>query len=539
MKRTIFLTSLAFVLILCLSAAYAENNLTAADDEATFDSIQQKIDDADNSTVIELEGTYGGNSASIHVDKKVTIRGSGSGATLNGRQSSRIMDISADDVVLENLVFINGDAKGDYGGAVYAKGNNIRIVNCTFTSNGANYGAAIATSGAGISISDCRFSKNVAQYSGAVEVDGDNTILTRSVFENNAAGHVGAAVAWVGANGVLSDSVFDNYLIDESKSAQFGGAVVWMGANGTLTKSTIRNFISKKMGAAVYWKGTLGRLEYCIIEDNNSPLDDGYYGNPEYVSSNYWGENIASSDDFISRGLVFCDSNSTSPDSWVNIVETADSIRFASSSGVLKGYLPDYSYKGIVIKNNVYVILKQTKITAASLASYANHAGKSLKVTLKDASGNALSNKRIQIRLGNALYNAVTDAKGVAWVKVSIRNAGIYVADLVFAGDASYGSSSATVKITVKKQKLKITVKKKAKGKKVRVTLKDQFKKPVGKKQVKIKIGKKSYKSKTSKKGIAVFKVKLKAKKAYVCKVNVKGDRSYMAYGKKFKIRIV
>lgn len=460
---------------------------------------------------------------------------------------SRILNIKAENVVLENIIFTRGSA--DSGGAIYNIGDNLKIVNCSFTSNSIRlYGGGIFSNGDNVSISNCRFTSNYAQYTGgAIELDGDNNFVGDSFFENNDAGHVGGDVAWVGANGNLTNCKFTHPL--ENKRYNYvGGSVVWMGANGSLTKSSFYKYYAKNYGAAVYWAGNNGSLNYCIFVNNTSGDDSVYCGNPNYANYNYWGVNVASTDEFVNDKLISYEGTYYSPEKWVNIEVSKKSVDFKlNDKRSLNESLPDYEIKvsnsKIVIHDNSYKFPLATSLTGSNVITYSMYNGKYLSVTLKDEDNKKLDSKKIQIKLNNKPYTVYTNKNGVAKLKIYLKTPKTYKASVSFKGDKNYKSCSKTVQITVKKQKPTITLKTKslkAKSKKkiIKVVLKDQFKKAISKKTLKITINKKTYSAKTNSKGIASFKVSLKTKKTYKYTVKFKGNSYYKAISKNGSVKV-
>ena len=532
MKKIILTISIILILFFSVSSLHASDNETSDD----FNNVQSLIDNSDDE-IIKINGNFNGNGSAININKPITIKGIGS-STLNGESKSQIFSINSDNVTVENLIFINGAAKStsaQYGGAIYSTGDNLRIINCTFINNNALYGGAVASIGVNTTIINCKFDSNTAQYSGgAVEIDGEDSYVNNCVFTNNAAGHVGCAVAWVGANGILSNSTFDNSKISLSKSPQFGGAVVWMAPNGTLTQSSFYNFKSKNSGAAVYWRGSQGNLSYCIFEKNNSTTDSCYFGNPDYLEYNYWADNYNSTEEFKQNKLIYYNNSYYAPENWVNIKKTDNEIKFVKNTGEsLVNHLPDYNYSNVKISKNIYIIKKSTSFTSSNLITYCLYNGKTLKITLK--SGNKkLASKKVQIKFNNKVYNKTTDKNGVVKLNVNMKKSGTYYAKVSFKEDTYYKSSSKTIKVAVKKQKVSFTVKKS--GKKIKVVLKNQFKKALSKKLVKLTVNKKTYKMKTNSKGIVIFKINLK--KTMKCKIKFAGDSYYKPLTKNVKIRV-
>ena len=542
MKRILSVISIILILFLTFSAVQAADNETAVN-EKTFEAIQTAIDNSSQSSIIYLEGTYLGSGNAITIEKPVTIEGKYS-AVLDAKSGSQIFKIHADGVTLKNLNIINGvvDTPSgiNYGGAINAEGNNLKIIDCNFSKSSARYGGAIYSLGENVSIINCRFSQNTAEYSGgAFELDGANNYVDNCIFTNNVGYHVGGDVAWVGINGVLKNSVF-NSISDTSKASQFGGAVVWMASNGTLMKSVFNGYHAKKYGSAIYWRGDNGTVSYSIF-NTTTP----YWGNPDYATDNYWGLNINSSDEFTQNQLIFWNGNYTSADRWVNIIEQENYVNFTSNEQIPLGdYLPDYKLNSTVtIVNNTFRYPIETKIIASNLITYSLYEGKTLKITLKDSGNNAVASKTIKIKLNGVTYTRKTNSQGIVSLKVNLKTPKTYTASVVFEGDKGYKAISKNVKVTVKKQKPTLTqktkvLKLKTKNKIIKVLLKDQFKKVMSKKTVKLTINKKTYTAKTNSKGIVSFKVTLKAKKTYKCTVKFGGNSYYNSISKKISVKV-
>lgn len=554
-KTLIFAFSIFCILFLTLGMASAADINTTSENvssehipsEKTFESIQNTIDDAEESDTILLEGTYSLSSNSIEVNKSVTIKGTEKGAKLNGNTKNRVFNIKSDNVILENLILVNGQSES--GGSVYIEGNNVKIINCTFLNNKVDfYGGAIFSQGNNVSIERCQFTGNVAKYTGgAIEIEGNNNIVDTCNFKDNLGGHVGADVAWVGLNGYLANSKFIKTNVDSKTASQYGGAVVWMGDNGHLTRSYFYQNQAKKSGAAVYWKGNNGSLDCCIFENNTSNNDSGYWGNPDYARSNYWGFNIKSVDDFASARLICYNDSYYAPKNWANIERIDSSVSFKSNDGsALAGFLPDYEVEflnaRVLIHNNEYA-LKGTVITASNIITYSMYAGKYLKIVLSDENSRKVHSQYVEIKLNGITYIEKTDSNGVVNIRISLKNPGTYPAKISFKGNAVYKASSKDVKVTVKKQKPTLTMKtkvlkSKSKRKIVKIALKDQFKKALSKKTVKLTINKKTYAAKTNSKGIASFKVSLKAKKSYKFTAKFKGNGYYKDVSKNGSVKV-
>ena len=553
LKKTLILFSIIFILFLGLGMVQAQDidsPSLSTQNEKTFDVIQNGIDESNESDVIVLSGVYEGNGSSISIDKPITIKGDGSGAKLNANSKSRIFDINHDNVTLENLILVNGKDY-DYGGAIYNVADNLKIVNCTFEGSEASYGGALYSTGSNVSVVDCQFTSNIAKSSGgALELDGMDNYVDNCNFNLNIAYHVGGAVAWVGENGILSNSLFTNSKNNQNKASQFGGAVVWMGNNGQLIKSSFFNNYAKKHGSAIYWKGDNGSLNYCILKDNDYNNVSVYFGNPNYASYNYWGLNLNSTQ-FVENNLIYYNDSFCLAQNWVNIESENNSLTFKSNDGSqLEEYLPDYEMKyngvNVIISNNLYKFKKSTSITCSNMVIYTTVDSNKIyyfKILLKDEDNNKLSSKNLKISVNNVNYNIKTNSKGIAYFKLNLKKPGSYRISVSFKGDGDYKASSKTAKITVKKQKPVLavktkTLKAKSKSKVIKISLKNQFKKVISKKTVYLTVNKKTYKAKTNSKGMATFKVSLKTKNSYKFTAKFKGNTYYKAISKSGYVKV-
>ena len=199
MKSKMTLISLIFLAFFIISAVSAQDNSTLELSntpvmEKTFDAIQTTINNANESDTILLQGTYSGDSKPITINKAITLRGSGEGTKLNGRLTTQILNIKADNVVLENIAFVSGTANDRFdpssGGAIYCDADNLKVINCNFTKNSALYGGAIAAEGNNVSIENCVFTANTAQYTGgAFQLNGNDNNVNNCIFKDILAYH--------------------------------------------------------------------------------------------------------------------------------------------------------------------------------------------------------------------------------------------------------------------------------------------------------------------------------------------------------------
>ena len=193
-------------------------------DMAYFDELSQKINNTPEDGILILDKDYeylNGSNKGIVISKSITI--DGAGHTLNARKLSRMFNITADNVIIKNINFIDGNAYGRYfaddigGGAIYWYGANGLIENCNFTDN----------SGSGIEEDPFDEEESVVTEDGEII----HIIRIRMVGVKI---NEGGAIVWRGSNGTVSKCKFINNTVGYSNT---GGAICWRGDNGTVINS--------------------------------------------------------------------------------------------------------------------------------------------------------------------------------------------------------------------------------------------------------------------------------------------------------------
>ena len=148
-----------------------EDMLTVADDNGTFTSLQNKINNDLKGNTITLDRDYtydeGFNTVGIVIDKDLTI--DGNGHTLNELSKSRIIliklgKITPNKVTIKILKFINGNTNL-YGGAIFNYAD-LKIDNCQFTNNYAKYCGGAINSVGNLECMNSKFDKNIANGDG-------------------------------------------------------------------------------------------------------------------------------------------------------------------------------------------------------------------------------------------------------------------------------------------------------------------------------------------------------------------------------------
>lgn len=254
-----------------------------------FKDIQNLIDQSNENDTIMLSGTFTGDSK-IVLNKTLTIVGASSGATLDGKLLTQILEINSSNTVMKNIKFINS-----FGISVHIGGKNVTIDNCSFENSiNGELGSALSCSGDNVRILNSRFLNNIANKSSCHHTDGpaiyliaNNATIDSCIFINNTGYNYetassGGAIWLKGSNNSILNSIFiNNSAISKfawtlhSEEQTFladgnGGAVYWVGNNGRIDNCSFVNCIAHTYGGAIYFKSA----NNCSI--NNSSFINNY-----------------------------------------------------------------------------------------------------------------------------------------------------------------------------------------------------------------------------------------------------------------------
>lgn len=505
-----------------------------------------KIHDTPEGGILVLDKDYEfitGFNKGIVISKSITI--DGAGHTLNGNKLSRIFNITADNVTIKNVNFINGNAIGQYftnknigGGAIYWYGSNGFVENCNFTDNAGrsidnspfekeevvidengmifyimrmmpmgaktNEGGAIVWSGTNGCVSKCIFTRNSIGYAnpgGAICWRGDfGNIINSEFYENSA--WCGAAIAVMGDNvTILSSIIANNSFFDEG--------IYWFGNNGTVKNSIL-------VGTSLY--GSVLRSYTDVVADYNFWGDTLENPNKEFKFdgvNNWLVMNFTHNGEFINKGeeividydIVNLIDKNGSLSKYDGLIDRSGQLKYTATKS---GFLNISFING---KINVDIDSKD-KIKSSDLVKYYS-ATTSFKVSVSDMYGKVVG-KYVYFTINGKTHKVKTDKKGVATLKLKLKP-GKYTIT------SKYGKAIVKNKITVKSTLITKNVKVKSNGKFTAKVLNSKGK-PFAKKVVKFKFKGKTYKIKTNNKGIATFKLpeNLKAGK-YTIKTTYNG----------------
>ena len=161
----------------------------------------------------------------VIINKPINI--TGNGYTLNAKTKLRVFKLSADNVHLDGLNYINGYA-AENGGLIHVTGNNVVISNSNFSDSSAY------------------------KFSGAIHIDAKNASVINSIFKNNKIRVTGKN--YYGGGAIAVSNIAD------------GSSVIGC--------KFINNY-AYISGGAILWDGPNGRIEDTYFEANNAKTYDG------------------------------------------------------------------------------------------------------------------------------------------------------------------------------------------------------------------------------------------------------------------------
>lgn len=488
----IFVLGLFF--IASVSAADSvDNNLT--DGNSTVDSLKtnsffnlsQKISDTPENQTLTLNEDYiycGEDVHGIVISKSITI--DGANHTIDANHSSRIFNITADNVVLKNINFVNGNALGNYftsevgGGAIYWSGNNGKIINCNFINNTGNgieddpydkEETIVFEDGTVTQLIRFRPMGARINEGGAISWRGENGTVSNCIFKNNHVGYPdgGGAICWRGNRGKIIDSVFlDN-------GAWLGSAVEWRADNGMILSSKFNN--SGLTDNGIYWFGKNGTVKNSILISSDGRRVISGYSDELNADFNYWGDSISNPSQYLKPENV---------NYWY--VNAGGNVSFDDIA---------LNASFILVKNAQKI---EAKIISKNLKIYYNSKDR-FKIQVYDKTGNPADYQEVLFNINNHEYYAITDDKGYATLKIN-EKPGKYS---IFS---QYGDIIVKNKITIKSTLITKNLSKKAKkSANFKIKVLNSKGKAFKKQTVKVKFRGKTYKIKTNKKGIATFRI--------------------------------
>ena len=248
------------------------NNILNVDDVVkgrNFTEIQKLIDRANDGDEITIDGLYAGFGIPIRITKSLTLIGQNN-ATLDAKKLSKILHITANNVIIKNIEFTKGYAEDE--GAVYFY-RTATVINCNFTNNevtgDGSSGGAIYFNGAGNVINSIFTDNKATKNGGAIYVEAQSINNNfSSQFYNNYAGQSGGAIFF---HNLVQNNTFD--CIFKDNYAGYGGGMFFSrNTNSNRFNSNFINNTAKSCGGAMFFYSTTDKNEFAGSFINNRAL---------------------------------------------------------------------------------------------------------------------------------------------------------------------------------------------------------------------------------------------------------------------------
>ena len=416
----------------------------------------------------------------IKVNKSIQINGNGH--SIDARNMTRIFNIIADNVVLKNITFLNGNCynpnalqyeiilvgaghnspnavvydSGKFrdesfrslafslkGGAIYCRANGLKITDSTFKGNIADYGGAIYIDGSDSQLSNLRFSNNTAYDGGAIYVCGKASIV-QSKFDSNSGLRGGSSISSRG------DVNIQNCIFTKGN----GRNVVLYGKNwqiDNMTSSYYNSFVKFAPGLDFIYNLTPSHGDYHNLKITFGILGPTYY--PGFFNDTKGYSNTKS---FILdvNGQAYklrTDENSQSqlnlkmPNGYITLkVYNPITNKSISKSFNFGPYI--YNHTSI----NVEKVKSTPKLIAKNKVFNKKKKIKSYSVVLKDKNNKNLKKAVITLKINGKSFKAKTNKYGKATFKIKLNKKGTFKAKITFKENKNYKSISKTVKIKVR-----------------------------------------------------------------------------------------
>ena len=274
-----------------------------------FTILQLLIDNANDNDVINLTRDYTYSPELDTIDfiliNKNNLTINGNGHTIDALNQSRLFEIDAENVTLENMDFVNGTSQQTL---IYIWDDSINclIDNCNFINNNpdSNYedifvnsqnfaimnSNFINTTGIAIrltykvknvTIENCSFINNTYSIRSA---GNENILISKSSFINNSAIELSSNAV------IIEDSNFTNNHGDYS-----GGAINLIANVSNISNSIFMNNVARYDGGAIYLNGDVFNIFNCTFIANTANGSNSYGGAMSVKANN---TNISSCDFF-------------------------------------------------------------------------------------------------------------------------------------------------------------------------------------------------------------------------------------------------
>ena len=537
-------------------ASQNSTQFTVKSNMKTFEDIANIISNAHAGDTINLEGTYYGTGSTITVNKELNIKGNGE-TILDAKNLSGILSVSANNVRINNIRFVNGKINAN-GGAINWIGRNGTISNCTFINCSAENGGSVYWNAENGMINTSTFDHSTATSNGgAIYWNANNGEIANSIFTNSYAQNGGAVYVPENRNVEIKSSIFDNNIAEEESGAVYGGTVdddctfknntytplntttivsinetaaytgndisittiVLSQKGGFANTGTVEIYINSKLMATIpantQYIHTTGEIgTYQVLAKF---IDDSSYKNssstaeftvipvdiPEEIETSTAGIfTLEFPDDAEGTLTVFIDGTKYKVYDIIGGILKIDLSDKKGKYNITFEYSGDKNYPAF--KKDANITVETNPSITASNAKVLYSAGTTYKITVYKNKGITANDVNVVIKQNNKKFKTIkTNSKGIASFKVT-QTPGTYKLKITSLGKTV--TKTLTVKhiVTLKTA----TVKKSAKKLILQATLAKVNKKYLKKKTVTFKFNGKTYKTKTNAKGVAKVTIK-------------------------------
>lgn len=195
---------------------------------------------------------------------------------------------------------------------------------------------------------------------------------------------------------------------------------------------------------------------------------------------------------------------------------------------VLVSFEGDELYAPSNLNTKITITKAKSKLIVPSVRAYLSYSTY-VNITLVDSNGLALANKRISLVLSGISYNASTNSKGFAKIRIPTE-IGNFTFSVRFEGDENYSASSLSSKAVITKMKTILTVpivkSYVTRNTYLKISLRDVYNKALVNKPIFVTVGKKTYKLTTDENGTCKLKFDRKVGK-FNCTVKFKATNSF------------
>lgn len=386
-----------------------------------YNSFRSEVSSVSSGGTLYLDKDYvfeGNLNSKFTINKEITI--DGRGHTVDANYSNGIFSISADNVVIKNVIFKNVYSTTSGGGAIAWNGKYGKLTNCTFINNHATAGGAVYWNSYQAEMSDCNFINNSATNGGAFYLAYYSVVMSNCKFiDNSATNNGGAMNLYAFQTNRISNFVFIN------NTASNGGAIYSTVENGGLkvSGSLFNNNNASNYGGAInaYW-----------IEISDCDFNSNYASCGGALSLGYYTYNT----------IADCNFNN-------NVADNGSAIKLT------KYLCPTNCYFNGQNKNyNKYFYIENKLSPELSVNAYDIHLNEVLNIEASFASninGN-LSFNLINTRTGAIAYSSYSLLDGtLSNIQLSVPNlkSGKYLLYVDYYGDNLFNATSITQDLEV------------------------------------------------------------------------------------------